>query len=291
MSVTAPCPLVSLGSPFFSSLACSLLVQLWSSRTLVLLLVSISGADPCSLADCAARTAQLWLTSTLGSWWGKFPFPSLTGSAAATPDACDIFYSCVCHGSLLGTFGPWDGGRCDLFCFLSSPEQQALRLPHPCNVFESWGEVLLIKSPRPADWLGLPSHLQLGEQRSLCSVLILNVSVLMQERRPTWCRGACPDLVWENFVLMLFSSSLENSWRNQGRSPCWVGLWWKMLSCLLLRPWMNRRPALPQRWRSISWKITQGPTPTSRVKYWFIYCFYSACWESSAAADVPVQHL
>ncbi|XP_068027950.1 heterochromatin protein 1-binding protein 3 isoform X3 [Anomalospiza imberbis] len=32
-----------------------------------------------------------------------------------------------------------------------------------------------------------------------------------QERRPTWCRGACPDLVWENFVLMLFSSSLENS--------------------------------------------------------------------------------
>lgn len=102
----------------------------------------------------------------------------------------------------------------------------------------------------------------------------------MQERRPTWCRGACPDLVWENFVLMLFSSSLENSWRNQGRSPCWVGLWWKMPSCLLLRPWTNRRPAPPQPWRSISWKITQGPTPTCRVKYWSLYRFYSACWES-----------
>lgn len=33
-----------------------------------------------------------------GNWWGKLSFPSLTGSAAGTPDACDIFYSWVCHG-------------------------------------------------------------------------------------------------------------------------------------------------------------------------------------------------
>lgn len=59
MSVTVPCPLVSLDSPFFSSLACSALVQLRSSRSLVLLLVSVSGADPCSLAECAACAAQL----------------------------------------------------------------------------------------------------------------------------------------------------------------------------------------------------------------------------------------
>lgn len=108
----------------------------------------------------------------------------------------------------------------------------------------------------------------------------------MQERRPTWCRGACPDLVWENFVLMLFSSSLENSWRSQGRSPCWVGLWWKMPSCLLLRPWMNRRPAPPQHWRSISWKTTQGPTPTSKVKSQATGLFFSQTLkESPAAAD------